>query len=72
MDFFVEQDHNNVELVMNTLEPYIIQDQVSELPTDTLNKMIAYYLKTDQAHVLERIVLHLNPANLELASILAV
>jgi len=37
-----------------------------------LYKMIAYYLKSNQTSILERLVLHLNPANLDPENILVV
>ena len=72
MDYFIEEEPNNMELFMSTIEPYLINDQVRDLPNDMLYKMIAYYLKSNQTSVLERIVLHLNPANLDPENILVV
>ena len=48
MDYFIEEEPDNLELFMNTIEPYVINDHVRDLPNDMVFKMIAYYLKSNQ------------------------
>ena len=62
-DFFIDQGSNqeNLRLMLNTLEPYILVGQIKSIPTEILGKMIGYYLNAKQHTLIERIIVHLEP-----------
>ena len=62
-DYFIDQGgaQENLQLMLNTLEPYILIGEIKSIPTEILGKMIGFYLNAKQHVLIERIIVHLEP-----------
>ena len=54
-------DSKAINLFMDSLEPYIIADRVKTIPETMLAKMINHYLQIRKPEVIEKLILHLDP-----------
>ena len=51
-------------LFMDSLEPYIIADRVQTIPELMLGKMINHYLQIHKPEIIEKLILHLDPTQI--------
>jgi hypothetical protein len=61
----------NMKTFMNTLEPFVLGQEIKKIPTGILGKMIGYYLNSRMPTVLEKIILNLDPSCIDPAHVLA-
>lgn len=52
---------DNMQLLMNTLEPYILTGKIKIIPPQVLGKIIDFYLDDKHYVTIERILVHLEP-----------
>jgi len=61
-DFFIDQGpKENMRFFMDTIEPYILNKEIKQLPTNLLGKMIGFYLNIGKPETIERLILSLDP-----------
>ena len=61
----------NMKIFMNTLEPFVLGQEIKRIPTAILGKMIGYYLNSKMPGVLEKIILNLDPGCIDPTHVLA-
>jgi vacuolar protein sorting-associated protein 8 len=60
-DVFESFKAANAEAIFcQTLEPYILSEEISSIPTEVLKDMVMHYDSEDKAHQLENIICHLD------------
>lgn len=71
-EYFVDAGtgDNNLRYFLDTLEPFILNGFIRQIPTETLGKLINYYLRVSRPDIIERIILHLDPACIDPGTIL--
>lgn len=52
---------DNMQLLMNILEPYILTGKIKVIPPQILGKIIGFYLGDKHHNTIERIIVHLEP-----------
>jgi hypothetical protein len=63
-EYFVDAGtgDNNLRYFLDTLEPFVLNGFIRQIPTEILGKLIGYYLRVLRPDIIERIILHLDPA----------
>ena len=62
-NYFIDQvnSQENMKILMDIIEPYILKGDIKIIPTEILGKMIGYYLNAKLHINIERIIIHLEP-----------
>jgi len=63
------EEHERLDVFVDTLEPYILDNQITDVPPVIVKDITSHFVGRNQHQRLEQIICHINPASLDIDQI---